>query len=78
MTNQEKLELARQREREELQKILQDFERTVAEAQRQAAEIRQWADRNKRIDEEAKLDRQIDELDYMMKRGKYAHLRVVK
>ena len=78
MTNDEKRELARARERQELERLATDFEKTVADAQRLSNEIQQWLTRSKKIEAEAKLDKQIEELDYMMKRGKYAHLRVIK
>lgn len=72
MTNEEKRKLATARELEELRKVVQNFDSVVESARRLADDCRDSLARFQAIEREDKIDQAIDELDYQMRRGKYA------
>lgn len=76
MTKDEKRALSVQRELAALADLSKSFDTVVADAVRLATDLRDAAGRCRRTLLDAQVDEQIDRLDYMMRRGAYANLRI--
>lgn len=74
-TNEENNQTAIERELEELASVAQSFAQLAADARAFTNELNASFARLNKMAQEADIDRKIDELDYQLKRGEYAHLR---
>lgn len=72
MTKSEKRALAVRRELDLLASAVKAFDQVVADAQTCAAECRRSLERLEAIERDQDVDEKIDNLDRLMRRGKYA------
>lgn len=72
MTNEEARRVNRAAELQKLRDTVEEFSAVVDEARRLAVECEEWAKRMRIAQREADIDKLIDNLDRLTRRGKYA------
>lgn len=71
MTNEKQRKLAVRRELAELERVVKQFDTVVADAQRLATLMQNAAAHLSKLNRESEISLALDELDYLMSRGKY-------